>query len=81
MTARAAVRARAQVTDHAVVRYLERVWGVDIDALRARIAREAESGVQHGAAAVNRGKVKFVLQGALVVTVKPRPSVCFKGRG
>ena len=29
------------VTDHAVIRYLERVWGVDVDALRTRIARQA----------------------------------------
>ncbi|WP_420010963.1 hypothetical protein [Tateyamaria sp.] len=34
------------VTDHAVLRYLERGWGVDVAALRRHIAREA-AGILH----------------------------------
>ncbi|WP_420585807.1 hypothetical protein [Ruegeria sp.] len=29
------------ITDHAVIRYLERGWGVNVDAIRARIASNA----------------------------------------
>lgn len=30
------------VTDHAVLRYLERAWGVDVEGLRRRIARRMD---------------------------------------
>lgn len=66
---------RIEVTDHALVRYLERRWGVDMASLRARIAREVETGVEHGAAAVKRGRLRFVLDGAKVLTVTPRASL------
>jgi len=60
------------VTDHAVLRYLERVWGVDVAALRSRIAAEAGTGIRLGAAAVRRGRVRYVLsQNGIVVTVTP----------
>lgn len=64
--------ARARVSDHAVIRYLERVWGVDIDGLRKRIERKAQPGVDLGACAVNVGDHKFVLDGPVVTTVLPR---------
>lgn len=60
------------VSDHAVLRYLERQWGVDVEGLRARIARDAQIGVEHGANAVNRGRLKFVLKGRFVATVLNR---------
>lgn len=62
----------AAVTDHAVLRYLEQRWGVDVAGLRARIAREAAMGVEHGAAALGRGRLRYVLDGARVITVTPR---------
>ena len=54
-------RDRDIVTDHAVVRYLERVYGVDIGALKARIARITEDGREAGAAAVNADGVTYKL--------------------
>lgn len=37
------------VTDHAVLRYLERVKGIDIEAVRCEIGRKVDLAVQHGA--------------------------------
>lgn len=45
-------RPRVRVSDHAVVRYLERVGGFDIERLRAEIARRVEAGVKAGACGV-----------------------------
>lgn len=57
------------VPDHAVLRYLERAKGVDIDAVRRHIAGLVQRGVNaHGDAVVVEG-VKFVLRGNVVVTV------------
>lgn len=61
--------ARAVVTDHAVLRYLERVHGLDVDFFRGVIAAQVAEGVRYGATAVHVDGVKFVLVGASVVTV------------
>lgn len=45
-------RARLRVSDHAVLRYLERVGGFDIERLRQAIARRVETAVQAGACGV-----------------------------
>ena len=37
------------VTDHAVIRYLELVEGVDIEAIRREIGRVADRGIEAGA--------------------------------
>lgn len=63
---------RAVVTDHAVVRYLERVCGVDVEAVRTRIERTAQPGVAVGASAINVGQAKFILRGHVVTTVMHR---------
>lgn len=61
------------VSDHAVLRWLERIEGVDIDGLRARIARSAEVGVAFGAGVVVVSGGKLILEGDVVVTVlRPR---------
>ncbi|MFD1342904.1 hypothetical protein [Litorisediminicola beolgyonensis] len=59
------------VTDHAVVRYLERVAGLDIAAIRCEIGRRAEQAIEHGAAgAISGGFVHRIVDGS-VVTVTP----------
>lgn len=63
---------RARASDHAVIRYLERVYKVNIDGLRKRIERQAQQGVDVGACAVNVGDHKFVLDGSVVTTVLAR---------
>jgi hypothetical protein len=45
-------RGRLRVSDHAVLRYLERVGGFDIERLRKDIARRVETAVQAGACGV-----------------------------
>ncbi|MBR9819363.1 MAG: hypothetical protein GYB51_00010 [Rhodobacteraceae bacterium] len=66
------------VTDHAVLRHLERVKGFDIEAVRTEIARKTERGVRLGAASVLIDGFRYVLRGGSVVTVlhrsyAPRP--------
>ena len=56
------------VTDHAVLRYLERVCGLDIDALRASIAAGCERGAAAGAPVVRFSGARFLLRGERVVT-------------
>ena len=62
-------RPTVAVTDHAVLRWLERVERVDIAGLRAQIAASAEVGVAFGAAIVVVSGGKLVLEGETVVTV------------
>ena len=47
-----AKRPRTRVSDHAVLRYLERVQGFDIEALRSAIGRRVEAAAETGATAV-----------------------------
>lgn len=65
------------VTDHAIVRYLERALGIDIDPIRRHIADLAARGVEAGATGVIIEDVKLVLVKETVVTVylKHWPSV------
>lgn len=62
-------RSSVNVTDHAVVCWLERVAGFDVVALRAQIAASAEVGIAYGAKAVVVSGGKLVLDGKSVVTV------------
>lgn len=50
------------VSDHAVLRYLERAYGLDIEALRAHIAGRAVNAARLGAIGVRIDKVKLVLR-------------------
>jgi len=57
------------VTDHAVLRYLERVEGIDIEAVRRTIGRTVDRAVRMGACGVQAGGVTYRLEGGVVVTV------------
>lgn len=66
------------VPDQAVIRYLERARGIDIEAIRAHIRGLVQRGVAaHGDAVVAKG-VKFVLRDNVVVTVMKRRWPAFK---
>ncbi|MBZ0164587.1 MAG: hypothetical protein K8H74_17975 [Notoacmeibacter sp.] len=56
------------VTDHAVLRYLERVCGIDVDAVRSAIASGCARGVEADAPVIRFGGARFLLRGAVVVT-------------
>lgn len=65
------------VSDHAVLRYLEREHGIDVDVVRMHLAAKAQIGADLGAVAVQAGRVKLVVRSlaeghATVVTVLPR---------
>ena len=58
------------VTDHAVIRYLERVDGVDVDAIRARIGQTVDKAVELGASSAVSGGFRYVIgENGAVVTV------------
>ncbi|MDP2086308.1 MAG: hypothetical protein Q8K20_14010 [Gemmobacter sp.] len=59
---------RPPVTDHAVIRYLERARGVDIDAIRAEIADLCRRGLDQGACGVLIGGLEFRIEGGAIVT-------------
>lgn len=60
------------VTDHALIRYLERAHGLDVLHFRKHIAALATNGVKAGASGVTVEGVKLVLQGNTVTTVLHR---------
>lgn len=64
------------VTNTAVVQYLELVYGFDVQFFRRSIARLAETGIREGATGVIVEGVKLVLKDGRVVAVieKHRPS-------
>lgn len=58
----------AHVTDHAVLRYLERVKGLDIDAVRLELGHVVDRAVELGAGAAVIDGIRYVLSGATIVT-------------
>jgi len=62
------------VTDHAVVRYLERVMGVDVDAVRAKILadgrRDLLPKIRFGKIRIADGSVVLKVREGRVVTVQ-----------
>lgn len=60
------------ITDHALIRWLERVQGIDLTVFRDEIAAITRRGVAAGACSVTKDHFRYCLVGATVVTVKPR---------
>ena len=61
---------RIRITDHAVLRYLERVRGLDVEAVRAEIAASCAIAEAHPTAtAVLAGGFRFRIRANAVVTV------------
>ena len=68
------------VSDHAVLRYLEREHGLDVASVRGHLSSAAQSGAELQAIAVKIERVKLLLVRngvgrATVVTVVPRASL------
>lgn len=81
---------RITVSDHAVLRWLEREHGLDVTAVRALLSGQVLSAAEMGALAVCVGKVRLVLVGAdaigpqpvvTVVTALPRRSTAGRAGG
>lgn len=54
--------ALVHVSDHAVLRWLEREHGIDIEAVRSHLQGVVLTGASYGAVAVQIGRVKFILR-------------------
>ncbi|TMV09842.1 hypothetical protein FGK63_01870 [Ruegeria sediminis] len=65
----------AHVTDHAVLRYLERVKGLDVETIRREIGHIVDLAVDHPAACgVVSGGFVYRMQEGAVITVIPQAS-------
>lgn len=60
---------RTPVTDHAVLRWLERVAMIDIEAVRVQIHRETREALNSGAKRVVVNGTDYRMQGGVVTTV------------
>ncbi len=65
---------RPHVSDHAMLCYLERVVGIDVEAHRREIERRVECAVALGASAVISDGYRYVLSDFRVMTVSPASS-------
>jgi hypothetical protein len=59
------------VTDHAVLRYLERAMGLNVDLVRDHIATLCGGAAAFGAVAVRAEGLRFEINGNRVCTVTP----------
>ncbi len=60
-----------RVTDHAVLRYLERAHGLDVELVRRHLEGLAANAVELGATGVRIERVMLVLRSETVTTVLP----------
>lgn len=61
---------RDAITDHALLRWLERVHGIDVDGFRQRLHDESKPYLDAGAKAWTRGGATYIARGGRLVTVK-----------
>lgn len=61
-----------RVTDHAVLRYIERVLGFDVDAIRTRImSKTVRDAIRSRAGAVTIDGYRYEIKAGAVVTIIP----------
>lgn len=61
-----------RVTDHAVLRYIERVLGFDVDAIRDRImSKTVRDAIRSHAEAVTIDGYRYAIKAGAVVTIMP----------
>lgn len=60
---------RIQVSDHALLRYLERACGLPIEAMREELAGVLDSIMPAGVEMVDRDGLRFVVRAGTLVTV------------
>lgn len=67
---------RLKISDHALVRYLERVWGVDTEGLKRRIGRQLDLDIPKELptpCGVKINGVEYRIDGNVVVTLQTSP--------
>lgn len=68
-----AQKAHAQISDHAVLRYLERAYGLDVLGVREEMSASLQPAIDFGAPVVIAHGVRLVLRdGLYCVTALPR---------
>jgi hypothetical protein len=80
------MRPFVHVTDHAVLRYLERAHGLDVEAVRRHLAGRAVNAARLGAIGVTIENVKLVLRHeaseiSVVTALEPRWPIRERGDG
>jgi hypothetical protein len=70
----------AHVTDHAVLRHLERVHGIDVESVRLELGYKVDAAVEAGAAATISDGIKYVLVEDRLISCVPVKSVPQRGR-
>ncbi len=74
------MRKKPEISQHALLRYLERHYGLDLDAVRDEmLSAPVRAAIKSGAASVKIGGMKFLITNHVVTTaVKPsqHPDYC-----
>jgi hypothetical protein len=70
----------AHVTDHAVLRHLERVHGVDIEAIRIELGHKVDAAIEAGAVATVSDGIRYVLVEDRLVSCVEVKSTPLRGR-
>ena len=65
------MKRRPIITDHALVRYLERVVGIDVAGHRAAVEAAVEQAVELRASGLVRDGYRYCIDDFRVVTVRP----------
>lgn len=66
---------RFRVSDHAVIRYLERVQGVDVEAVRREISQVVATAEDHpGVSGVVLNGLRYKIRDGVVTTILPTRS-------
>jgi hypothetical protein len=71
---------RAIVTDHAVLRHIQRVQGIDVEAVRRELGFKVDAAIEAGAAATVSDGIRYVLVEDRLVSCKPVKSRPLRGR-
>ncbi|WP_262272827.1 hypothetical protein [Microvirga yunnanensis] len=59
-----------RITDHALLRYVERVFKIDVDAVRRQILTDGVAkGIEHGASTITVNGIQFRVKDRSIVTV------------
>jgi hypothetical protein len=77
---RSEARKRSPITDHALVRWLERKHGLDTDRLRDAILTDALRGALDANQWHDDGELTYVISDNVVVTIFPTPNPLDRGR-
>ena len=70
----------AYVTDHALLRHLERVQGIDVEAIRLELGHLVDKAIEAGAKATVSEGMRYVLIEDRLVSCVPVKSIPLRGR-